>query len=207
MKTFKERPQEICPWVDDEILGKRKARDHFYFKFHNSNTPFSCSDDYKKYQLLRTECQSLERKKMKDYFSSKKISDFKNNKLYWEFYSSSIKVKTCKTDNITSNYFLHEEREYTDPEEIGNVFNSFFTNLSSTSLSSESDCDSYIDKTFSRLKRENKIKLKSGSFKFVRTNENIVERLIMNLNSASGPVIYDIPSKVIKSACITLVQI
>ena len=148
VKTFKERPQEICPWVDDEILGKRKARDHFYFKFHNSNTPFSCSDDYKKYQLLRTECQSLERKKMKDYFSSKKISDFKNNKLYWEFYSSSIKVKTCKTDNITSNYFLHEEREYTDPEEIGNVFNSFFTNLSSTSLSSESDCDSYIDKTF-----------------------------------------------------------
>ena len=102
---------------------------------------------------------------------------------------------------------MHEEREYTDPEEIGNVFNSFFTNLSSTSLSSESDCDSYIDKTFSRLKRENKIKLKSGSFKFVRTNENIVERLIMNLNSASGPGISDIPSKVIKSACITLVPV
>ena len=49
--------------------------------------------------------------------------------------------------------------------------------------------------------------MKSGSFKFVRTNENIVERLIMNLNSASGPGISDIPSKVIKSACITLVPV
>ena len=75
--------------------------------------------------------------------------------------------------------FMFEDIEYTDPTEIGNVFNTFFTSLSSTSLSSENDCDNYIDRTFAKLKRENKILLKTGLFEFCHTNENIVEKRII----------------------------
>ena len=69
-----------------------------------------------------------------------------------------------------------------------------------TSLSSEKDCDEYIDKTFARLKSENKIRLKTERFKFVHTNANIVEKLIQNLNSTSGAGFSEIPSKVIKNS-------
>jgi hypothetical protein len=62
---------------------------------------------------------------MKDYFLSKKITDFKSNKLYWEFQSAIIKIKSSKTDDFTANTFLHEELEYEDPVEIGNLFNTF----------------------------------------------------------------------------------
>jgi hypothetical protein len=199
IRKFKERPQEIAPWVDEELLENLRARDYFYSKYQNANS--SLDPEYHlKYKQYKTKCQSLEREKMKDYFRSKKITDFKSNKLYWEFQSTFIKIKSSKTDDFTPNTFLHEELEYEDPVEIGNLFNTFFTNLSSTSLSSEKDCDEYIDKTFARLKSENKIRLKTERFKFVHTNANIVEKLIQNLNSTSGAGFSEIPSKVIKNS-------
>ena len=49
-----------------------------------------------------------------------------------------------------------------------------------------------------KLKREEKIKINTEPFKFVHVNQNIVERLIHNLNSTSGAGFSEIPSKVIK---------
>ena len=138
---------------------------------------------------------------MKEYFLSKKISDFKANKLYWQFQSAFIKVKSCKTDDFTPNVFFYEEKEYEDPVEIGNVFNTFFTNLSSTSLSGEPECDKYIDEIFTKLKREKKIFStddEDKKFKFVHTTASIVEKIILNLNPTSGAGFSEIPSKVIK---------
>ena len=70
------------------------------------------------------------------------------------------------------------QKEYNNPDKIGSIFNTFFSILSSTSLTSENDCDLYIDMTFIRLKRENKIRSRVGPFKYIHTNENIVRRLI-----------------------------
>ena len=67
-------------------------------------------------------------------------------------------------------------------------------------MSGGKDCDTYIDQTFSKLKKEKKLQLNTESFKFVHTNSNIVERLIFNLNSTSGAGLSEIPSKVIKHA-------
>jgi hypothetical protein len=112
-----------------------------------------------------------------------------------------IKIKSCKSEDFSPNVFFHEEKEYEDPVEIGSVFNTFFTSLSSTSLSSEFECNKYVDQTFTRLKREKKICIKDSElekFKFVHTNANIVEKLILNLNATSGAGFSGIPSKVIK---------
>ncbi len=56
---------------------------------------------------------------------SKKISDIKANKLYWEFHSAFIKIKSCKSVDFSPNVFFHEEKEYEDPVELGSVFNTF----------------------------------------------------------------------------------
>ena len=68
---------------------------------------------------------------MIDYFESKQIKDFKNKKLYYEFYSASVKIKSCKTEEFMPNTFIYESNEFSDSEEIGNLFNTFFTNISS----------------------------------------------------------------------------
>ena len=96
----------------------------------------------------------MKREKQKEFFISKNIYDFKNNKLFWDYYSPFIKIKSDKTEDFFPTVFFHDEREFDDPEEIGQIFNTFFTNLSSTSLSSEKDSDEYIDRIFTTLKRE-----------------------------------------------------
>ena len=58
LKNFKERPKEISPWEDQELLEKLKARDFYYFKYKDSNY----HDDYAIYSKLRSECQSLNRR-------------------------------------------------------------------------------------------------------------------------------------------------
>jgi hypothetical protein len=94
---------------------------------------------------------------MIDYFASKGIKDFKSNKLYSEDYSFSIKIKSCVDDDLLPSVFVDSETndKYGDPEKIGNVFNTFFTSLSSTSLASEAESGNYIDDTFSYLKGQN----------------------------------------------------
>jgi hypothetical protein len=105
LKLYKERPQEIASWVDDELLKKINTRDFYYSKFHASNTSLDTSEYFPKYKQYKAEAQSLQREIMKKIFESKKISDFKNNKLYWEFHSSFIKVKSVDSDEFTPIFF------------------------------------------------------------------------------------------------------
>ena len=153
LKEFKSKPKEICPWEDTELLDKRSQRDFNYSEYKKSET----QEDHDKYVKSRQEFQSLNRIKMKDYFASNKACDFKNNKLYREFYSSSIKVKSCKTEEFMPNTFIHEDKEISDPLEIGDLFNTFSTNLQSNSFATEKESDRYIDETFHKLKSEGKL--------------------------------------------------
>ena len=116
--------------------------------------------------------------------------------MYWEFYSSSLKIRSNKTEDFLPSVFFHEDKEYNNPDKIGSIFNTFFTSLSSTYLTSDQYCDLYINRTFVRLKRENKIRWRVGPFKFIHTNENIVRRLINSLNQSSGAGPLGITSKV-----------
>ena len=49
-------------------------------------------------------------------FSFNRDDDFKNNKKYWEFYSISIKIKSCKSEDFLPSVFIHEFLEYSDSE-------------------------------------------------------------------------------------------
>ena len=138
---------------------------------------------------------------MKEYFESKGINDFKNNKKYWEFYSTSIKIKSCKSEEFLPSVFIYESQEYSDSEEIGNIFNTFFTSLSSTSLADTNESKNFIDKTFNILKKENFINLGDVKFNFVHITESVVDKLIFNLKASSGAGLSEIPSKVIKNTC------
>jgi hypothetical protein len=54
---------------------------------------------------------------MIEYFESKDIKDFKNNKLYWEFYSSSIKIRSCKV-----NEFLPSTMKYVEETNVTKTY-------------------------------------------------------------------------------------
>ena len=84
---------------------------------------------------------------MINYFKDKTSNDFKNSKKYWQFYSSSIKLKSDCTENSSINITQNNET-FSDPEVVSNLFNVHFTSLASESNTVRSDCSNFIEKLF-----------------------------------------------------------
>ena len=111
---------------------------------------------HKNRYFFNSDFQTCNRNKIKDYFAANSTKDFKNSKKFWQFYSSSIKIKSDKTneDFLALTSLDNGSVISQDPAEFGMIFNSFFTNLSSTSTSNTFECESYVNSTFTEsLKR------------------------------------------------------
>jgi len=83
---------------------------------------------------------------MKDYFKNKSAKDFKNSKLFWRFYSSSIKIKSEKSGQKEINLLKDGESSAADSASICDMFNCFFTSLKSNSLSSKYESEEFVSK-------------------------------------------------------------
>ena len=92
LKDIKLKKRDFFPWVDSELIELKQCRDHLFNLKQSTKSP----NDLAKYKEYRTAYQSLNRNKMIDYFKNMKLSDFKNSKNYWQFYSASIRVKSDK---------------------------------------------------------------------------------------------------------------
>ena len=171
--------------LDDE-------REVAYYEYKNEPENFERRARHSK---LKADFQSLRRAKMKQFFASKEMKDFKNNKLFFEFYSSTVNVKSCKPENTLPSTWTLDSREISDQAEIGNIFNSFFSTLSSTSPKNKDESSTFIKSTFNQLVKENKLQ---EGFGFRKTTVAIVSKLIDKLDNKSGPGASKMPTKVIK---------
>ncbi len=84
-----------------------------------------------------TEHQSLKRKKMIEYYSLKTNKDFKNSKSFWSFYSTSIIIKSDKTNDTGITSVQDNNILITEPSV--NKFATFFTLITSNSKKELSD--------------------------------------------------------------------
>ena len=181
------------PWSDGHLQSLKRLRDNSYKNFRLNPT----FDSQNYYKNCRTLYQSEMRIKMIKYFKSKSnINDFRNSKNYWEFYSSSIKLKSDKALEPIS--LKIENKMITDAYSISNSFNNFFTSLKSTSTIDLETCISKIDHDFRELKLNGLIN--SGVFTFRPTNETIVRSLLKNMKDDCSLGITGIPSKILKNS-------
>lgn len=172
------------------------------------------------YKQARKYFNSLNRKKMIDFFSSKGVSDFKNSKKFWLFYKSSVKLRSDISVDECPDLIIYDGVSETDPKKMSTLFNEFFTSLKSESPATELECNEYIENLFKDLKRsgafekekenekdkenqENQKKL----FEFKQIDVSYVNTLLGNLSSCSSPGVSGIHAKVIKSATVTLAPI
>ena len=145
---------------------------------------------------------------MINYFKETSPKDFKNSKRFWEFYSSTVRLNSSKSNNppTTINNNLQTG---TNPEEISEMFSLFFTSLSSESTSNKQESKYFIEKNFEKINEKRaEINLKpmnNECFEFLPVNAERVQQLIDNLSTTSGPGITGISSKIIKAASAKLV--
>ena len=158
----------------------------------------SSSSDWTVYREARSDFQSLNRKKMIQYFESKKINDFKNSKKFWQFYKSSIKLKSDVSSSDMPSSMTNGDQSASSSDDIASLFNSFFTSISSVSLTSKDECHAFINDNFKQLKRDASIK--PGSFSFTPVNPDHVKKFITNMSDTSSPGNTGISPKIIKLA-------
>jgi hypothetical protein len=84
-------------------------------------------------------------------------------------------------------------------QEKSNLFNTFFTSITSSSTKSVQDCIEFTESHFKKLFDSGKLNIQS-TLNFSKTNEQTVLKLIEGLDSSSGPGCAMISCKVIKAS-------
>ena len=198
-KKIQLKNENNFPWFDGELHDAKIMRD----REHRKYLGFRSVDNFITYEDLKKNYNQLNKIKMINYFKDKAPNDFKNSKKFWQFYSATIKLKSSKDNQASSTSMNNGDEFANDPGSISNLFNIFFTSLSSNSTANHIECSGFIDKCFTDyVKHEIK-----DEFEFKEVSEEIVLNLIMNLSTSSGPGISGISSKILKAASNTLVPL
>lgn len=199
LKKIAKRDFDL-PWFDDELLTIRHNRNQAYNEYKQSeklNKPDK-KDLKTNLKYWKKEYDCLYEQKIMEYFDKKGVNDFKNNKLFWEFYSAFIKIKSDKSnDKSIPTNFEYNNTNYSGHEQIADAFNLFFTSIQADSDLNTDSCVQRCNEHFDSLISNGVLKPKT--FSFCLTNRNEVNELIMELPESSGPGFTGIPTKLIKS--------
>ena len=80
-----------------------------------------------------------------EYFKAKSFKDFKNAKKFSELYLSKIRIMSDKSKvNIINNVRVNG-KTIDDKKEMFNLFNSFFTSISSSSFTLGDNSSNFIE--------------------------------------------------------------
>lgn len=189
------------PWIDIELNDAKNDRDKAYkiFKISKLDSDYTIFDNLKKIY------NDLNKDKMISYFKDKTPKDMKNSKRFWEFYSTFVKIKSHKDNHSSSSTIKNGDELITSSGEISDVFNIFFTSLTSNSSANLDECKLFSDQIFDEntdLKNKN-----INEFNFKQVDNKTVENLFNNMNPSSGPGASGISVKILKSASHILIPI
>jgi hypothetical protein len=188
------KTKDLFPWVDSDLLYIKHLRDAAYKKYIKNNNANNEFEVYKDFKLLYDK-NYIEN--MIEYFKSQKSNDFKNSKLFWQFYSTYINVKSDRTLSTSINSIKRGDIVADNPCAISNLFNVHFTSLTSDSNASKDECFNFAKENLDFVK--NKLKTNSATvFKFHNISYGTVFEQIKELQNSKGPGITGIPTKILK---------
>jgi hypothetical protein len=195
IKTYKIKDKDNFPWNNPELLSRKNERDYLFSLWCASRCPLEW-DAYKKARACWQKCN---RESIVEYYKSKGASDFKNSKKYWEFYRTSIRVKSDIAASNCPSRLNYDGSSATSPDEISNLFNKFFSSIKSTSPINVDLASKKIEEYFSRLKREGKLFVPDSlSFSFAQVTMSEVEEALNSMSATSSPGYNGIHPKVLK---------
>ena len=191
IKKILLKNKRIFPWIDNEL-------NHFKFLRNLSKKQADKSkndEDIRKKDYYESIYNSLLRTKMINYFKDLKQNDFLNSKKFWEFYSLFTSVKSAKSNESLPDNLFNGNSCANSLNEKSDLFNVFFTSLSSISSSTSDECIDFSNNHFKTFLDKNKI----SSFDFKKINVSTVQKAFSNVSSTSGPGVADISIKILKN--------
>ncbi|RMZ97515.1 RNA-directed DNA polymerase from mobile element jockey-like, partial [Brachionus plicatilis] len=129
------------PWYDEDLFKLKHLKNTYYKRFARSRLP----DDKQAYEHFNKTFNALNDEKMIEYFKDKSMNDFKSSKKFWEFYSSKISIKSDKSSSNPISHVKFNGKVTDNKLELCNIFNCFFTSISSSSNVSIKEAEKFID--------------------------------------------------------------
>jgi exonuclease III len=196
LKKLLCKPNHVSPWIDNELQSLTRNRDKTYYFYKKS----ASKQVYDNYCILNKDVNDLTNFKMIEFFKNKEMKDFKNSKKFFNFYKSSFKIKSDKSNCILPNFLTDGKNSASNPLDMSRLINKNFTNIKSVSDASNVECEKFISSTFDNIFKNKKLpQLSDSNFKFQLTTTTNVSKLILKLNSSNGPGISDIHVKIFKT--------
>ena len=150
------------------------------------------------YKRQRNHCLGILRKTKKEYFNSLNIKQVSDNKLFWK----SVKPLFNDKGSNSSKIMLVEENIISDEEEIANIMNNYFINVTKTlnlkkqlgvGRSGVNEFDNHIS---IKMIHEKYPEILPESFKFQFLPKNEVKKEIQNLDTKKPSTHGSIPATI-----------
>ena len=126
-KSFK---RAFKPWITIGILKSLRKRSELHSRYLRANDPERKQSLYHRFKLYRNMLVTLVRKSKENHFNKYFSDNVKNLRETWKGIKNIIQIKT-NTDSLPTCIF-DEGSSITDPTQIANVFNSYFSSIGST---------------------------------------------------------------------------
>ena len=117
----KSRKKNKRPWITKEILQSIKTRNKLYKLAITSQ----CNENVVSYKKYRNKLNGLIRLSRKMYYSQK----LENNKNHVNGIWDTVNDLTGKNKKDSSNIFQDDGQQLTNPNNISDAFNTYFTNI------------------------------------------------------------------------------
>ena len=139
-KKFNKNIHKIEPWITSGILTSRRKKIALSKSHFSSPSPLSLSQ----LKLFRNLYNKIIRAAKKMYFENELLANQSNLKKSWALIRLALNKKHSKDSSISK--ILVNNKEISDPEEIANNFNIFFSSVAATIVEDINPSDKPPDK-------------------------------------------------------------
>ena len=183
----KEVKNHFKPWITVGIRNSIKRREKLYKKYIKAKDQESKNTYHSQYKELRNLIVNISRQSKKNHFQTLFSQNVNNLKSTWKGIRQIINIKS--KDNNSPNAIMVNKTLNTDPKQIANHFNQYFSSIAKTLQGkiyhSRQDFTKYLTDPNEK------------NFFIEPTDEREIKQVIKNMssNKASGP--HSIPNEVL----------
>ena len=178
----KDHKRKYKPWITNGIISSIKRRNKLFSTYVNCKNLNIKHELHISYKNLRNYIQILIKSSKENFYKTYFTENNKNLRKIWQGIKSIVNIKTKNYESPTC--LIKENKSITDPTDISNEFNNYFSNVA----------DIILDKRRYNGKKSYAEFLTDPSPNYINdvfnpTDENEVKNIIikMKLNKSCGP--------------------
>ena len=178
------------PWMTTDILNKRKEKFRLWKKWKASKN----KDVLLKFKQEKNKCNTIMRKAQKEYLNTQIKENYANGRKIWELVNEFINRKQKNKDEI--NEIVVENKKITDPQEIADTFNNFFSTIGTSLAAKMPPCELEEE-----LPRKRNVEMK-----FTEVTQAEIKKILSGMKKKRSTGYDDLSNKLLKEISPEILQ-